>query len=77
MNSKPHLSPHCILGSGPLNPGLTFMLIFMALSWEKLVDAHSKWLEAVGVSSISSQQAILHMLMQANICSTSTPIGAI
>ena len=69
MNSKPHLNSHCILGSGPLNPGLAFMLIFMAYSWEKLVDAHSKWLEAVVVSSTSSQHAILHMLR----CITSAP----
>ena len=61
MNSKPHLSPHCILGSVSLNPGLAFMIFCMALYWEKLVDAHSKWLEAVVVSS-TSQQAILHML---------------
>ena len=58
MNSSPHLSPHCILGSGPLNPGLAFCGPFLGKIIFILVGGDSKWLKAEVVSSTSSQQTI-------------------
>ena len=58
LTANHQLLHHCILGSGLLFLGLVFLLITLD-HFLLVVDAYSKWLEVIPVSSLTSQTTIL------------------